>query len=179
MSYRPITDDWILARPKLLGGKKYYGAFPAGFLRRARDILGCGLNDPMLHVCCGHARFYPYKGFGEKDKTIDLNPDVDPDYLMDARDPWPRLAGDGWRAILADPPYSREDAKKYPCGDKAYPEPADILKRAVEVLKFDRKVGILHYHWVKPVKGLRSVAVITIYVGFGNKPRTLSVFSKE
>ena len=26
MSYRPITDNWILARAKLKGGRKYYGA---------------------------------------------------------------------------------------------------------------------------------------------------------
>ena len=38
MSYRPITDVMILARSKT----KYYGAFPAGFLSRARWELGCG-----------------------------------------------------------------------------------------------------------------------------------------
>ena len=31
MSYRPITDVWILGRPKV----RYYGAYPSGFLERA------------------------------------------------------------------------------------------------------------------------------------------------
>jgi hypothetical protein len=37
VSYRPITDVWILARPKV----KYYGAYPNGFLERARCSGGC------------------------------------------------------------------------------------------------------------------------------------------
>ena len=35
MGYRPITDLWFLARPKV----KYYGAYPNGFLERARALL--------------------------------------------------------------------------------------------------------------------------------------------
>ena len=31
MSYRPITDVWLLARAKLTGGHKLYGAFLGGF----------------------------------------------------------------------------------------------------------------------------------------------------
>ena len=40
MSYRPITDFWFLARAKLKGGKKYYGAYLGGFPERARVLLG-------------------------------------------------------------------------------------------------------------------------------------------
>lgn len=36
MSFRPIADVWILARPKV----KYYGAYPNGFLERALPLLG-------------------------------------------------------------------------------------------------------------------------------------------
>ena len=36
MSYRPITDFWFLARAKLKGGKKYYGAYLGGFNNRIR-----------------------------------------------------------------------------------------------------------------------------------------------
>ncbi len=53
MSYRPITDVWILARAKLTGGHKLYGAFPGGFGERARDLLGVHIDDPVLHVCGG------------------------------------------------------------------------------------------------------------------------------
>jgi hypothetical protein len=60
MSFRPIADVWILARSKV----KYFGAYPAGFLSRARDLLGVGINDQVLHVCAGKVRKYPYRGFG-------------------------------------------------------------------------------------------------------------------
>lgn len=65
MSYRPITDVWILARPKV----KYYGAYPNGFLERARALLGVSPFDPVLHVCGGSAREYPAKprGFGPRE----------------------------------------------------------------------------------------------------------------
>jgi len=53
MTKRPIMDMWALARPKLKDGLKYYGAYPAGFLQRARDLIGCSLNDSVLHVCSG------------------------------------------------------------------------------------------------------------------------------
>ena len=88
-SYRPITDTWILARPKLKDGRKYYGAYPAGFLQRARDLIGCGPYDPVLHVCGGMARHYPYAGFGRYDKTMDLAPSTEPDFCRDVTDTWP------------------------------------------------------------------------------------------
>ena len=90
MSYRPITDTWILARAKLTGGKKYYGAYLGGFPERARALLGCKLTDPVLHVCGGMAKAYPYKrGFGPNDRTLDLDPNCEPDFLQDARLPFP------------------------------------------------------------------------------------------
>lgn len=87
MSYRPITDVWILARPKV----KFYGAYPAGFLSRARALLGVRPYDAVLHVCAGAVRQYPgphngvaYKGLGPNDMTLDASPDYLPDFLRDA-----------------------------------------------------------------------------------------------
>lgn len=87
-SYRPIGGDpWILARPKLKDGLKYYGAYPAGFLWRARSLLGIHFTDPLLHVCGGHVKSYAgdSEGLGPNDKTIDLEPKTNPDFLMDVR----------------------------------------------------------------------------------------------
>ena len=87
MSYRPITDVWILVRPKV----KFYGASPAGFLKRARDLLGVRPHDPVLHVCAGAIRQYPgphdgvfYEGLGPNDFTLDASPEHEPDFLRDA-----------------------------------------------------------------------------------------------
>jgi len=53
---------WILTRAKLKGGVKYYGAYPGGFPERARALLGAIIDEPVLHVCGGVVRHYPYRG---------------------------------------------------------------------------------------------------------------------
>lgn len=175
MSYRPITDMWILARAKLKGGKKYYGAYLGGFPERARALLGCTINDSVLHVCGGMAKHYPYKrGFGLNDRTLDIDPDTEPDYLQDAREPWPAP----WKGILIDPPYSEKDADSYNCGSSVYPKPNELLKRAFEVLPAGGRVGIIHYILPKPPANGIFVAAVGVLCGFNNRIRIYSVFEK-
>lgn len=178
---RPVMDPWVLARPKLAGKRKYYGAYPAGFLERARFALGASIHDPVLHVCGGMARFYPYpRGFGKRDQTLDLDPALEPDFCQDARKPWPLMHhGESWAHILVDPPYSPEDADKYKAGRKVLPTPTELLRRAREVLIPGGRVGLLHYIWARPTAGLRSVAMFPIAVGFGNRLRVFGVYEAE
>src|SRR6266436_2106065 len=145
-NYHPIHDVWFLARAKLKDGKKLYGAYPGGFLERARALLGCNINDPVLHVCAGMVKHYPYKrAFGPNDATLDLDPACEPDFLQDARDPFPKNNGKPWQAVLIDPPYSSEDAVHYTVGAAVYPKPNLLLKNAFDVLPIGGRVGILHY----------------------------------
>lgn len=113
MSYRPITDVWILARPKV----KYYGAYPNGFLERALPMIGASDQDEVLHLCGGRAKDYPNRRLVERARTVDADPATEPDYLVDlsgrgtewlykvthprALDAVPRVAG-GWHAVLID-----------------------------------------------------------------------------
>lgn len=188
MSYRPITDMWFLARAKLKGGEKYYGAYLGGFPERARALLGCSIKDPVLHVCGGKAKLYPYKrGFGRNDKTLDLDADLNPDFVSDARLPFP-VPNDVytakpcdpilWSGILIDPPYSIEDAAKYRAGSDAYPQPNLLLKNAFEVLPFGGRVGIIHYILPSPPKNSVFVAAVGVLCGFNNRIRIYSVFEK-
>lgn len=181
-NYRPICDTWILARPKV----KYYGAYPAGFLGRARQLVGASIDEPVLHVCSGKVLQYPYRGLGPLDRTLDVDPVLEPDFLQDARKPWPTEHNFGgetgklrWKAILADPPYSEDDCAEYACGREAYPNPSALIKRAFEVLESGQRIGILHYLWPRPPKDAISVAVVSVLVGFGNRGRLFSVFEKR
>lgn len=89
MSYRPITDFWILGRTKT----KYYGSYPAGFLERARPLLVGGNPYAVIaHIPGGKASEYNGKkggitlsGFGVNDWTIDLDPACNPDVCFDVR----------------------------------------------------------------------------------------------
>ncbi|HOT87993.1 MAG TPA: hypothetical protein PLC59_00480 [Bacteroidales bacterium] len=191
MSYRPITDMWILARAKLKGGKKYYGAYLGGFPERARALLGCKITEPVLHVCGGCAKDYPYKrAFGPNDKTLDLDPSCDPDFLQDAREPFPHcpfyplptnqnkyVENVPWAGILIDPPYTEQDAKHYAPGADKYPNPNLLIKNALEVLPIGGRVGIICYYPPKP-QGSIFVACVGVISGFCNRIRCYSVYEK-
>lgn len=175
MSYRPITDMWILARAKLMGGHKYYGAYLGGFPERGRALLGATINEPVLHVCGGMAKHYPYKGgFGPLDKTLDLDPETAPDFHQNALDPLPR----GFKAMLADPPYSAEDAKHYRVGEKAYPAPNALLRNMLDAVEPGGRVGLIHYILPSPPAGTRFVAAAGVICGFNNRIRIFSVFER-
>ena len=180
MSYRPITDMWFLARAKLKGGKKYYGAYLGGFPERARALLGCRISEPVLHVCGGCAKDYPYKrAFGPNDKTLDLDPGVQPDFLQDAREafPWACAPTIPWAGILIDPPYTEADAMHYVPGAEKYPKPNELMKNALEVLPSGGRVGLIHYILPSP-KDCIFVACVGVVCGFNNRIRVYSVFEK-
>ena len=139
--YRPITDTWILARPKVA----YYGAYPNGFLERARVLLPVTRKEPVLHVCGGRVKDYPtWATLCPNDVTCDLNPAVAPDVVWNVRTngiPYPNqfaqacvrelMSGRpdecGWRGMLIDRPYTGPDAYKY---GEYFTEPLDPLSNA-------------------------------------------------
>jgi hypothetical protein len=183
MSYRPITDLWFLARAKLKGGKKYYGAYLGGFPERARILIGANINESVLHVCGGMAKHYPYsRAFGPNDKTLDLDPMCEPDFLQDARNLFPLFPtsteNNNWAGVLIDPPYSFDDAKHYNVGSDVYPNPNQLVINALKVLSIGNKVGIIHYILPKCPKNAKFVACVGIICGFNNRIRCFSVFEK-
>ena len=169
---------WILARSKV----KYYGAYPAGFLHRARALLGVGLDDPVLHVCAGRVRDYPYRGIGVNDKTLDLDPTCRPDFLRDARYPlsdlWPGDSTRMWSAVLIDRPYTPDDAARYAPGADKLPEINALLRNALNVVPVGGRVGILDYVWPMPPKSAIEVAVVAVGTGRNNRARWFTVFER-
>jgi hypothetical protein len=179
MGFRPITDVWILARSKV----KYFGAYPAGFLSRARDLLGVTIEDQVLHVCAGKVRDYPYRGFGPNDITMDLDPSLAPDILADASQSgsYTTAIGDNpqIQAVLADPPYTPDFADHYKPGSHYFVTGDAIVKYSMEILPIGGRVGILSLHWPRyPKKIARQIAVVGVYVGNGNLGRTFAVYER-
>ena len=159
-SYRPITDVWILARSKT----HYYGGYPEGFLWRARVLV----PGRVIHLCGGTVT-----PTGQ-DFTVDLNPDLCPSLVADARDTG--LPDDSFDGCLIDPPYTEEDAKRY--GFEC-PAPADLLHEGYRLVRPGGRVGLLHYIVPRPpAKDARLVAMIAVVVGFGNRVRVFTVFEK-
>lgn len=177
-----IRDSWVLARPKV----KYYGAYPSGFLERARILLVGGCLDACIwHVCGGRAKDYngthggiKLTGFGKNDRTIDLDPSLKPDLCCDVREIIPRSrsmramwAPDG---ILIDRPYTEGDADHYWPGRDALP---DIHKLTRDCLSLTKgHVGVIDYVCPNPGKAGKMVASVGITMGSGNKARGFWVF---
>ena len=184
-SYRPHTDTWILVRPKV----KFYGAYPNGSLHRMRELLGVSIYDPLLHVCSGRVKDYPIRGFGPNDKTVDLDDTLKPDFVMDVCEELPVFDNWGWPAILGDPPYTKEDAEKYAPGADYLPNPNKLMRSMLEHTAPGGRAGLLHYKVPKMPKKpgssdlvvdpIRFVALITVFMGFGNTPRAYTIFEKQ
>ncbi len=174
MTYRPITDVWILARPKV----KYYGAYPNGFLERALPLLGVNPEcDACLHLCGGRAKDYPNKRLVQKAITVDSDPATEPDVVADlsASGNWSEVPDA--RAVLADPPYTPEDHAKYRT-DAALPSAGHLLRVGLDCVAAGDRVGVLHYLWPQPPKHARSIAAVAVLMGFNNRARVFSVFEK-
>lgn len=173
--YRPICDVWILGRPRVA----YYGAYPGGFLDRARSLIGATIDEPVLHVCGGKVRDYPFPGFGSRDKTLDLDPALSPDFCRDARDPLPLDAGSPWAGVLIDRPYTPDDAAHYRPGPDVLPSVNTLLKNALAVVRPGGCVGVLDYLVPKPPQTSKFIALVGVSCGFNNRIRSFSVFRRE
>jgi hypothetical protein len=194
--YGLLTGFWRCCRPKV----PYYGAYPSGFLLKARRALAVPLSAPILHVCGGRSRDYSQpefgitkgvaqRGFGKYDKTLDLDPALCPDFLRDARLPYPPapflcdlpedewdLLAPSWQGILIDRPYTDEDAKSYAPGVEAMPKLSELLKNAAAVIQSGRRVGVLDYLVPSPTGGLELVGLYGVMCGFNNRVRCFSVY---
>jgi len=189
MSFRPIADVWILARPKV----KYYGAYPNGFLERALPLLGASDHDEVLHVCGGKVRDYPNKRCVQHAWTLDADPSLKPDFLLDVvtgKSPagvepeagfnMHRPLVTSWRAVLCDPPYTPEDHEHYAVAKagRQLPTANEVLRFGLQFAKVGGRVGVLHYQWPQPPKTARSIAVAAVLTGFNNRVRVFSVFER-
>ena len=94
---------WILPRPKK---DHYKGGMPLyceeWLLELAGDILG-NPTPSILNIFCG---------MNTQGLRVDINPEVKPDILCDAHELNKNLLGKKFDIILADPPYTTEEAKE-------------------------------------------------------------------
>jgi hypothetical protein len=198
LSFRPVTDEWFLSDSHLLARPKvrYFGAYPAWFLLRARDLLGVGRDDQVVHICSGRVRDYKcgpgcpgsasvthYHGQGDNDFTVDLDPAVEPNMVADVRTSltWTNIGIQcpQVQAVLADPPYTAQYAENYSVGAAVFPPAGGIVKNAIDILPIGGRVGILSMEWPRyPKENARQIAVVAVYVGNGNIARCYAVYER-
>lgn len=196
MNYRPITDVWILGRQKV----GYWGAYPSGFLERARELLG--MPDICWHMPGGMARKYNdvriggknsparLSGFGDNDVTFDLAEECNPDYLVDLNliEYWDKekisrrvqimseldvneaITIPEPDAILIDLPYTPDDADRYAPGRSKLPKLNMVFQNALRLVKPGGRVGVIDYMWPSPGK-IKTKETAAIGVSVGRNSR--------
>jgi hypothetical protein len=141
MGYNSDIQDkniaWFLPRPK---PDRYKGGMPLyaerWLLELARDILG-NKDATVLNLFCG---------MNQEGVRVDLNPDVEPDFLCDAHEV-SKYIDETFDVILADPPYSDQEAS-----DLYGTPPLNYKKWTSEATKLLKDNGLLivYHKYVMP-----------------------------
>ena len=128
-----VVGTWIMGNDyRVKTG--YYGGYPAGYLRRIKALFPEKSN--VLHLFSGRVDQSVLPG-----DTVDVNAALSPTYVDDAhtldRVPLPR-----YDLVLADPPYSVEDADHYQ---------TTMVKRNVVMRALSRLPSGAHIVWLDQV----------------------------
>jgi hypothetical protein len=101
----------------------YPGGFPAGYLKRIKALFP--EKKRVLHLFSGKVDLEAMPGH-----TVDLDPDLNPTFLDDAQT-LENVPLDEYDLVLADPPYSTEDAEHYKPSMVSRKRVMDALSRCV------------------------------------------------
>jgi hypothetical protein len=128
-----IVGTWIMGNDYRVRSE-YYGGYPAGYLRRVRSLFPD--KRRVLHLFSGKVETDALPG-----DTVDINPALRPTFVDDAQT-LTHVPLERYDLILADPPYSVEDAERYQ---------TTMVKRNA-VLRALRRVGSgTHIVWLDQV----------------------------
>jgi len=99
-----VVGTWIMGNDyRVRSG--YYGGYPAGYLRRIRALFPD--KQRVLHIFSGRVDLSALPG-----DTVDVNAALEPTYVDDAQS-LREVPLERYDLVLADPPYSVEDAERY------------------------------------------------------------------
>jgi hypothetical protein len=99
-----VVGTWIMGNDyRVKSG--YYGGYPAGYLKRVAALFPD--RKRVLHVFSGKVDLGAMPG-----ETVDCNAANKPDWIADAHD-LSAVPLHQYDLVLADPPYSVEDAERY------------------------------------------------------------------
>lgn len=99
-----ISGMWIMGN-NYQRTANYYGAYPHGYLKRVKSLFPD--RSKVLHLFSGRIETREFPG-----DTVDINPDLNPTFVDDAQS-LDSVPVEKYDIILADPPYSIEDAERY------------------------------------------------------------------
>jgi hypothetical protein len=144
-----IVGTWILGND-YRSKAAYYGAYPPNYLRRVRALFPD--KRKVLHLFSGKVDLDAFPG-----DTVDINPDLNPTFVDDAQT-LIRVPLETYDLVLADPPYSVEDAERYQ---------ATMIKRNVVMRALQRLRPGAHVVWLDQVLPIYRKAAFALEAMIG------------
>ena len=161
-----IVGTWIMGNA--YGVKSgYYGGYPHGYLARVKAMFPD--KQRALHVFSGRVDQSAWPG-----DTVDLNPAMEPTYLDDAQS-LSAVPLEHYDIVLADPPYSVEDAEHY--------QPSMVKRNKVMRALTGLSPGA-HVVWLDQVLPMyrktdwRVIAVIGMVKSTNHRFRVVTIFER-
>jgi len=162
-----IVGTWIMGNA--YGVKSgYYGGYPHGYLKRVKAMFPDKLA--ALHVFSGRVDQSAWPG-----DTVDFDPAAEPTYVDDAQSLNDVPLGK-YDIILADPPYSVEDAEHY--------RPAMVKRNKVMDALSRCRTGT-HVVWLDQVLPMyrkadwKIIGVIGMVKSTNHRFRVVTIFEKR
>lgn len=163
-----IYGMWIMGNDyRVKSG--YYGGYPATYLRRVRALFPD--KKRALHVFSGRVDQSEFPG-----DTVDLNEDVQPTFLDDAQS-LERVPVENYDIVLADPPYSVEDAEHY--------KPSMVKRNKVMAALGKKARAGTHVVWLDQVLPMyrkdqwKVVGVIGMSKSTNHRFRVVTIFERR
>jgi hypothetical protein len=128
-----LVGTWIMGNNYTVRSA-YYGGYPAGYLRRIKALFPD--KRRILHLFSGRVDIDAFPG-----DTVDINPALSPTYVDDAQT-LKAVPLQDYDLVLADPPYSIEDAERYQ---------TTMIKRNVVMRALQRLPAGAHVAWLDQV----------------------------
>lgn len=162
-----IVGTWIMGNA--YGVKSgYYGGYPHGYLARIKALFP--EKKRCLHVFSGRVDQSAWPG-----DTVDLNPNMEPTFLDDAQT-LEIVPLQDYDIVLADPPYSVEDAEHY--------QPT-MVKRNKVMAALARCAPSTHVVWLDQVLPMyrkdqwKIIGVIGMVKSTNHRFRVITIFERK
>lgn len=162
-----VVGTWIMGNDYRVKSR-YYGGYPAGYLRRIRALFPD--KRRVLHLFSGRVDLASFPG-----DTVDINPECRPTYVDDAQT-LVRVPLERYDLVLADPPYSVEDADHYQ---------TTMIKRNVVMRALQRLSPGAHVVWLDQVlpmyrkDAFDQEAVIGMVKSTNHRFRVITIFRRR
>ena len=165
-----IVGTWLMGNNYRATSTRY-GSYPSGYLKRVRALFPD--KKAPLHLFSGKVDL----GSAWPGDTLDIDPAMTPTFLCDAQQDLEKVPIEAYDIVLADPPYSVEDAEHYQ---------ASMVKRN----KVMRQLGArcrpgTHVVWLDQVLPMyrkidwRVIAVIGMIRSTNHRFRMITIFERH